>query len=55
MVSVVVVVMSPTVNAGPEQKHPGMLSRSVLMMQASIFATLTDVYSAHKKHGSLLV
>ena len=54
-VSVVVAVMSFLVKAGPERKHPGMSPRSVLTMQASILATSTDVYSARRKLGSLLL
>ncbi len=41
-VSVVVMVMSPFVNVGPEWKNPGMLSRLVLTMQASIAAVAKE-------------
>ena len=54
-VSVVSMVMLLMVKVGPEQKHPGMSLRMVLTMQASIFATSTDVFSACKKPGSLLL
>jgi hypothetical protein len=46
-------VMSHTVKAGPEQKHTEMLVRSGLMMHVNIFATSMDVYSVHRKPGSL--
>ncbi len=55
LVSVVVTVILCALKVGPELKHPGMSSRSVLTMQAKIFTASREVYSAHRKLGSLLL
>ena len=55
VVSMVVMLRSLTLKAGPEQKHSEMSSWSTSVMQVKIITVLMELYPTGRNHGSLLL